>query len=255
MARITLDFHSDALGHAASAIVILPQAARTQIGMAAERSERRLRTLWLLHGLSDDHTIWSRRTPIERYAANYGIAVVMPNGGKSWYTDMAHGENYYTFISEELPEICRSFFCGMSAAREDNFIAGLSMGGYGALKIALRNPNSYAAAASFSGALDVASHGRVFTAPHYWSDVFGEIDQIAGSENDVYALAAKADPATLPRLYVACGTEDAFLPDNRRLRDLLTERGLPLTYHECPGGHTWELWDQEVQAALKFFLS
>ena len=142
----------------------------------------------------------------------------------------------------------------MTDRREDNFIAGLSMGGYGALKIALRNPDRYAAAAAFSGALDVASHGRIFTQPRYWTDVFGEIDQIAGSENDVYAVAEKIDPAAAPRLYISCGTEDGFIKDNRRMRDLLDARQSACTYSERPGAHTWEFWDAEIQKALRFFL-
>ena len=255
MARIELDFHSDALGHAVSAVILLPQNATTQIGMTAERGEKRLRTLWLLHGLSDDHTIWSRRTSIERYAADYGIAVVMPNGGRSWYTDMAHGERYYTFMTEELPAVCRSFFCGMSEAREDNYIAGLSMGGYGALKIALRNPSRYAAAAAFSGALDVASYERMFGRESYWADIFGDITQIAGSENDVYAVAERLDPAAAPRLYISCGTEDGLLAANRRMRDLLAARGIPCTYSERPGNHNWAFWDTEIQKALAFFFA
>ena len=255
MARIELDFHSDVLGHAASAVVILPQTATTQIGMAANREEKRLKTLWLLHGLSDDHTIWSRRTSVERYAANYGIAVVMPNGGRSWYTDMVHGEAYYTFMTEELPAVCRSFFLGMSDRREDNFIAGLSMGGYGALKIALRNPDRYAAVASFSGALDIAANSRIVTQPHYWSDIFGDLDKINGSDNDVYALAEKTDPAAAPNIYLSCGTEDWLIDDNRRMRDLLAARGIACTYSERPGIHNWEFWDVEIQEALRFFFA
>ena len=243
MARIELDFYSDALGHCANAVVLLPQSVKTQIGITAQGEQKRLRTLWLLHGLSDDHTIWSRHTSIERYVADYGIAVVMPNAGRSWYTDMAHGERYYTFITEELPTVCRSLFCGMSEAREDNYIAGLSMGGYGALKIALRNPQNYAAAASFSGALDVAGNRRVFTQPGYWSDIFGDLEKIAGSEHDVYAAAERIDPAAAPRLYISCGTEDQFIENNRRMRDILAARGIPATYSERTGRHCWQFWD------------
>lgn len=98
-------------------------------------------TLYLLHGLSDDDSIWLRRTSIERYVAQMGIAVVMPQVHRSFYTDMAAGGQYWTFISEELPALARSFF-PLSAKREDNFVAGLSMGGYGALKLGLRKPET-----------------------------------------------------------------------------------------------------------------
>src|SRR5690606_7723267 len=109
--------------------------------------EGRHKTLWLLHGRSDDHTIWLRRTSIERYVAPLGLAVVMPNANLSFYNNMAWGARYGDFFENELPELARSFF-PLSARREDNFIAGLSMGGYGAMRLALANPGRYAAAAS-----------------------------------------------------------------------------------------------------------
>ena len=117
--------------------------------------------LYLLHGLSDDDTIWLRRTSIERYVAPLGLAVVMPQVHRSFYTDEAHGNRYWTFLSEELPELVHHFF-RLSRRREDTFVAGLSMGGYGALKWALREPERFAAAASMSAAADVAgmqAHG------------------------------------------------------------------------------------------------
>lgn len=110
-----------------------------QIGMNGSQKKSSYPVLYLLHGLSDDHTIWHRRTSIERYVSALGLAVVMPNVGKSFYTDMANGGNYFTFITEELPTLVQSYF-PVSAKREDNFIAGLSMGGYGAFKVALSCP-------------------------------------------------------------------------------------------------------------------
>ena len=177
MAFLTLNFHSDALGMASEIAVILPQSATTQIGMGGSRTEE-FKTLYLLHGLSDDHTIWERRTSIERYASRYGIAVVMPNAHRSWYCDMAHGGNYYTYIAKEVPALCRSFFRGMSDKKEMNYIAGLSMGGYGALKIALRNPGAFAGVASFSGALDPADSDHIYIDASYWADVFGPFEKI-----------------------------------------------------------------------------
>lgn len=253
MAQIHLDFHSDVLQHAANVIVVLPQKAGTRIGMEGEQGAQ-FRTLWLLHGLSDDHTIWARHTSIERYAAAYGIAVVMPNGGRGWYTDMAHGEAYYTYITEELPRVCRSFFRGMSDRREDNYVAGLSMGGYGALKIAFRNPDRYAGAAAFSGALNVCESHFCRENPAYWSDIFGDLATLPGSDNDVYALAARlaASEGPRPRLYLSCGTEDGLLGDNRKMHALLEGEGIDHTYREAPGMHNWAFWDAEIQHALAF---
>lgn len=136
MAFIQCGFHSDVLGRACAMNVILPQKVKTQIGMASSGSGRKdYPVVYLLHGLSDDHTIWSRRSSIERYAAEYEVAVVMPNGERGFYTDMVEGYRYWTMLSEELPEIVCNLF-PVSPRREDTFAAGLSMGGYGALKLA-----------------------------------------------------------------------------------------------------------------------
>lgn len=254
MAQMELHFHSDALQHAASMTVILPERARTRIGMQGDRGDT-FPTLYLLHGLSDDHTIWLRRTSVERYAARYGLAVVMPNAERSWYCDMAHGERYYQHIAQEVPALCRSLFRGMSERPEDTYIAGLSMGGYGALKIALRSPGVYGGVASFSGALNVAE--RHWDTPAYWEDVFGARDAIRGSENDVYALAEQAArQGTVPsRCYLSCGTEDGLLDDTRRMRDLLLAHGVTPEYHEQPGEHCWDVWDDELERSLAYFFS
>lgn len=258
MALVHLGFHSDALQMAAAVDVILPQAPATQIGMGGKREDV-FPTLYLLHGLSDDHTIWQRRTSIERYAARHGIAVVMPNAHRSWYTDMVHGGRYLTYIAEELPAICRSFFRGMSDKREYNYVAGLSMGGYGALKIALANPTRYAGAASFSGAMDVYRYciEEGYMGRHGWGDIFGSADAIPGSVNDVYGLAERqiAAGATFPKLYLSCGTEDGLLPATQKMHGILEAGGIPHAYREAPGNHTWEFWDDEVARALDYFFA
>ena len=146
MAFFDCHFFSETLALSVSAHILIPQ-------VAAKKSRALHPTLFLLHGLSDDHTIWMRRTSIERYAAARNLAVVMPAVGRSYYQDMASGPRYWTYLSEELPAIMRSFF-PLSGERADNFTAGLSMGGYGALRLALAHPKKFAAAASFSGALD-----------------------------------------------------------------------------------------------------
>ena len=119
-------------------------------------AENQFPTLYLLHGMSDDHTAWQRFTAIERHVSHLNLAVVMPTTHLGWYTDMEYGNRYWTYLTQQLPGICRSFFHGMSDKREDTFIAGLSMGGYGAFKAALGAPETFCAGASLSGALDIA---------------------------------------------------------------------------------------------------
>ncbi len=255
MALLHLHFHSDVLGMAMSADVILPQKNTSLIGMRTETSEH-FSTLWLLHGLSDDHTIWQRRTSIERYAAERGIAVVMPAAHKSWYCDMKYGGAFFTYITEELPALCRSFFRGMSADREYNVIAGLSMGGYGALKAALTYPDRYRAAASFSGALDIAAyvHGKKEENEPGWYSVLGDFDKVEGSRNDLFRLAEQNAAVSLhPSLYLWCGTEDPLLSANRRMKEHLDALGLAPAYSESAGSHSWDCWDVQIRRALSFF--
>ncbi len=128
MALMHVDFFSDVLGMSMNMDVILPQQTRGQIGMEGKMGDGRYKTMYLLHGMSDDQTTWQRRTSIERYVSELGIAVVMPTTHLAFYTDTAYGMNYWTFISEELPRICREFFPRMSERREDTLAAGLSMG-------------------------------------------------------------------------------------------------------------------------------
>lgn len=260
MALLHCDFFSEALGMGASMNVILPQplsdggsGAIGIDGTAGGATEHGYPTLWLLHGLSDDHTAWCRRTAIERYVSGLNLAVVMPAVGRSYYADMAHGQKYWTFISQELPSVCRRMF-RLSSRREDNFVAGLSMGGYGAFKLALNFPERYAAAASLSGALDPA--GLFETMPDRraeWVDMFGDPPRIEGTLNDLrsgaFALAGGTHK-DMP-LYQCCGTADFLFEQNLRYRDHANGLGLNLTYEQHDGAdHEWGYWDQQIQRVL-----
>lgn len=253
MALINCDFFSETLGISTSICVILPQNTTSQIGMKGSIVKESYPTLYLLHGLSDDHTIWQRRTSIERYVSSMGLAVVMPNAGRSYYTDMKHGYKYFTYITEELPEIVRQFF-PLSGKREDNFVAGLSMGGYGALKIALSYPEKYAAAASLSGALDMADLFKqdMLEDNNELYNVFG--DSINNTNNDLFYLAKKvsASSAPKPKLYQCCGTEDFLYENNQTFRNFIKETNLDCTYNEGPGVHDWAYWDAEIQKILNW---
>ncbi len=242
MALIQCDFYSEALQLSTSMTVILPQPARS-----------RYRVLYLLHGLSDDHTTWLRRTSIERYADRLGLAVVMPAVHRSFYSDMARGNRYWTFISRELPALARGFF-PLSHKREDTFVAGLSMGGYGAFKLALSFPQRFAAAASLSGALDQA--GAMQGVEPAWriemENIYGDLGKLAGGPNDVMHLARKLAKSAgpQPRFYQCCGTEDFLYDQNVRFRDQARALGLDLTYEEGPGEHEWGYWDRMIQRVL-----
>jgi putative tributyrin esterase len=234
-----------------SMTVILPQQTSAQIGLPGRSRGADPPVLYLLHGLSDDDTAWTRHTSIERYVAPLGLAVVMPQVGRSFYTDEEHGNRYWTFLSEELPAVCRAFF-RLSNRRSDTFVAGLSMGGYGAIKWALRDPGRFAAAASLSGALDIASRKRNETRPidrRVWHTVFGD-RSVDGSPDDLLALLDKPTDVSLPALHVSCGTEDHLYEDNLRFVDAARKRNLPLTVDFGPGEHDWAYWDAEIQDVL-----
>ena len=248
MAHLVVDYYADALGVQTRMHVLLPQ--RLAAGKA--------KTLYLLHGMSDDEGTWMRRTSIERYAEEKGLAVVMPDGGLGWYTDMYRGLAWSKFISKELPALCRRFFPILSDKREDTYIGGNSMGGYGALKCALRAPRTFSKVISLSGALDAADTAINNTVPatrRYWEDVFGPAEDVPGSENDLFAAAtALADPALRPKIYMWCGTEDFLYAQNTRMRDHLRALGYDLTYEESPGDHQWRYWDQKIADALAWLL-
>ncbi|MET7751698.1 alpha/beta hydrolase family protein [Micromonospora sp. NPDC005367] len=253
MALMRVDFYSEVLTLSTSMTVILPQRTSSQIGMSGGATAGDPPVLYLLHGLTDDDTIWLRRTSIERYVAPLGLAVVMPQVARSFYTDEAHGNRYWTFLSEELPQLCHSFF-RISQRREDTFVAGLSMGGYGAVKWALRDPGRFAAAAALSGALDLAhrrQHPTNPINPEVWHTVFGG-RPVAGTDDDTIALLDRAgeENPEPPALYVACGTEDFLYEDNQHFVAAARDRGVPLTVEFSPGGHDWGYWDRKIQDVL-----
>lgn len=252
MMRIHCNFFSETLAQATAIEALIPQ----QTGTLSKSSARRLYpALYLLHGLSDDETIWTRRTSIERYVEGMGLAVIMPNGYRHFYTDTRAGRNGWQFLSQELPKIVRALF-PISTARADTYVAGLSMGGYGAFKLALNQPERFAAAISLSGALDAArfTQNVPINQKTEFESIFGSPAQIQGGINDLFAAANKLAKQKIahPFLLQYCGTEDYLLQDNRRFRDYAKAQGLPVTYQERPGNHTWEFWDRHIQDALKW---
>jgi len=253
MALIQCDFYSESLELCSSMTVILPQNTRSQIGMTGTAGTKKHPVLYLLHGMSDDHTIWLRRTSIERYVSNLGLAVVMPAVARSYYTDMQYGQKYWTFVSEELPSLVESFF-PISDKREDTFTAGLSMGGYGAFKLALARPGKFAAAASLSGALDPMELAKFMPdrdLEHL--SIFGN-KSAYGTSNDLYHLSRELaqSNAPKPRLFQCCGTEDFLYQDNLKFKAHLNSLHFDLTYEEGPGTHEWGYWDTHIQRILQW---
>ncbi|MBQ2889640.1 MAG: esterase family protein [Clostridia bacterium] len=250
MAFCQLNLFSEALRVQTTVNVIVPQQSTSgEIGVENNAKKEKYKCLYLLHGLSDDHTIWMRRTSIERYAQKYGICVVMPFAGRSFYTDMKHGGKYYTYIAKELPRLMQEFF-NISPKREDNFIAGLSMGGYGAIKVALKECDSFCAAAGISSVADIKEATQLF--PDALRLAFGDELLVPESE-DLFVLAQEQNENPMkPRIYMGVGTEDSLYEGNRKLKEKFESLDYDYTYKESEGTHSWEFWDEYIQYVLKW---
>lgn len=252
MALFNIEYGSETMNKYMGLKVILPAE---DLGMMADG---KFPVLYLLHGYTADYTKWLRMTSVERYANETGIAVVMPDAGKSFYTDMVHGDPYFTYLTEEVPAYVQKWL-PVTSDPEYTYIAGLSMGGYGAMKMALTYPERYKAAATFSGALAVPHMllNKFSEDEEPWMQrlnkdlplIYGYDTDITGTKDDVFALAtmAKEEGNALPELYVSCGTDDFVYPATESFRDLLTSLAIPFVYEERPGFHEWGFWDEEVR--------
>ena len=222
--------------------------------------EKGLPVVYLLHGAYGDNNSWMRFSSVERYAQAHNMIAVMAGVTNSFYQDMAHGPKYFTFMTEELPAYITQLFPA-SKAREDTFIAGFSMGGYGAFYLALSRPDLYCACASMSGALDLPA--TVASAlkgpegsPFAVEDIFADPGHLEGSRQDLMQLAKEdLEKGTLPHLYQSCGTEDFLFDMNRSIHERLTAMGAGVTYREVEGyGHAWDFWDSEIQRIFDWFI-
>ncbi|MCQ2507419.1 MAG: esterase family protein [Dorea sp.] len=250
------DFYSEKLRMTTQIKVIFPETSN-DVTPLYEGEEPKV--LYLLHGLSANCGEWTRFSKIEYYAKKYNMIVIMPEVQRSFYTSQITGMDYFGYVADELPKICQTWF-RISDKRENTFIAGESMGGYGAVKIALNRPHQYAAAASLSGVLDYRSmvnaiiknewqdvspeeiyimHGASLT-PETWEDPIALVEKLAQDENR-------------PRLIQLCGTEDFLYEGNQRFKECAEKAGYGHTYLEGPGDHEWPYWDKAIQRAIQFF--
>jgi len=225
-----------------------------------DSSGRRYPVLYLLHGLTGSYVDWESRTHLDQYLAGMPLIVAMPDGDDSWYTNSVSNaqekwEDYV--VNDFIPLIDRTY--RTIQTRHARAIAGLSMGGYGALKFALKYPSLFVFAGSMSGALNVAKDAHPFNVAMFNEQVekiYGPPDSPSHAENDVFALAAKVqNPSSLPYLWLVCGTEDHLIDTNHDFISLLVRQKIPHSYSESAGAHTWQYWDEQIRNMLPLLVN
>lgn len=252
MAFLQIQFFSEALNVASTVNVIMPEPNQG-IGIETASRKNLPDVLYLLHGYSDDHSIWMRRTSVERYAASHNLAVIMPAVNHSFYCNEAGGERYWDYVSEELPRTMHRFL-HLSDQPDHTFVAGLSMGGYGAMRLALTYPKRFGAAASFSGVVDIADMFYRERRGNELKRIFGDLKDLRNSKYDnLYLMKKNAKAAHKPRLYISCGTADDLYPQQDPFVEALEANGWDVTASETEGAsHEWGFWDSEIRTFIDF---
>ncbi|MGQ7396290.1 alpha/beta hydrolase [Streptococcus suis] len=246
MAIMKIEYHSEALDMSRQVNVIYPDRNRIP-----NPDDKDIPVLYLLHGMGGNQDSWLNRSTIERLVRYTNLIVVMVNTDKGWYTNTTYGMNYYDAIAIELPQVLKRFFPNMSDKREKNFIAGLSMGGYGAFKIAL-STNCFSYAASLSGALsfDFDNEGTADLGNlAYWTGVFGDIHN-AKNPNNLTEIAKQSDKKT--KFYAWCGEEDFLFAGHEKAIADLKKMGLDIEASKGPGKHEWYYWNQQIEYVLQW---
>lgn len=199
--------------------------------------------------LAGDHTSWVLNTRIADYVNNRNIAVVMPSGKNRFYVNNEYGKNFYTYITEELVNQCEQWF-DISRKAEDRYIAGMSMGGYGAVYAGLKKPSMYNTVFSYSGLLNILER---YDKPQGIDmfPVFGTRQQLIDNNYDLYTLINQAENVQT-KYVIACGTQDPRIHMSRQLSEALTNGGIPNVYRESPGAHDFAYWDYCIEQTVKY---
>jgi Predicted esterase len=260
MALITVDFFSKSLMRTVTINAIVPIDKHSFNPLEPKREEKPYKTLYLLHGIFGNHTDWVVGTRIQRWAQDNNLVIIMPSGENKFYVDSPNGEKHGEFIGQELVDITRKLF-PLSNKYEDTYIAGLSMGGYGAIINGLKYHETFSHIAALSSALvldniiNATDFAPFFThTKSYFQSIFGDLNKIIGSNNDYNYLITNLikNNKTPPKIYLACGTEDFLIKENRTYHQLLKELNVLVDYKEGPGAHDWDFWDQYILDVLNW---
>ena len=259
MAFIQMSVLSKSLMRTVPVNVILPVDKMVFPGMPEREKGRPYKTLYLLHGVFGNYTDWVCGTRIQRFAEENDLAVVMPSGDNAFYVDQPAANNFYgKFIGEELVELTRKMF-PLSRRREDTFIGGLSMGGYGAMRNGLKYSDTFGYIVALSAALqmeEMASRtgddGFFIESRSYAEACFGDLSKLLDSDKNPKWLVNEQIKAgkPLPRIYMACGDRDSLLTANEDMAAFLKEQGADVTFEVGPGAHEWDFWDAYIRKAI-----
>lgn len=264
MAIIQTYTYSTSLSRVIDFRMLLPNDPLPEMIAGNEHYNRPMKTLYLLHGFSASNYDWLGGSLIQELALKYNLAVVMPSGENSFYLNIkGTGGAYETFTGVELPAYCQRTF-GLSAAPADNYIGGLSMGGFGAIHTGLRHPETFGKMFGLSSALIVRTIAGIqpgysdFIADYdYYTRTFGDLNALETSVNnpEYVVKTRQAAGETIQPIYMACGSEDPLVETNRVFRDFLTEQNVDLTYVEGPGVHDWQFWNAYLEPAIQWMLA
>ena len=257
MAQLQINFFSKTLSRQVTVNAIVPTDKSAFPG-APVREKKPFKTMYLLHGIFGSYTDWLTCTRIAEWATHRNLAVIMPSGDNSFYVDHQGGAMYGEFIGQELVQATRDLL-PLSHKREDTFIAGLSMGGYGAVRNGLKYSETFGYIAGLSSALvlETAQNSTndtptIIGRRSYFESVFGDLNQLLGSDKDPKALvtALQENNAPIPEMYICCGTEDFLIDNNRGFHQFLNDKGVKHTYVEGPGAHDWDYWNEYIVKAM-----
>lgn len=258
MALIQVNLFSQSLMRTVPVNVILPVDKMVMPGQPI-REDKPYKTLYLLHGVFGNYTDWVTGTRIQRFAEENDLCVVMPSGDNAFYVDQPAGNNLYgQFIGQELVELTRKMF-PLSRKREDTFIGGLSMGGFGALRNGLKYADTFGYITALSSACDVEemasrtkNPGFMLSNKSYAEACFGDLSGLLESDMNPKYLAKLLNKAgkSFPKIYMACGDKDGLLPANKAMAAFLKEQGADVTFEIGPGNHEWDFWDTYIKKAI-----
>ncbi|MGN1267768.1 MAG: alpha/beta hydrolase [Dorea sp.] len=255
MALIQVNFTSSILMRDVPMTVILP-IDKLDGAFLHGKEKTAFKTLYLLHGFTDNCMQWLCNTRIRQWAEEKNLAVIMPSGDNSFYIDQLTPNNDYgEFVGRELVQITRKMF-PLSCRREDTFIAGQSMGGFGALRNGFKYADTFGYIAALSSALHIFEEPFPDTEKELYGAlrVFGNLEEASKTDKNPKVILKDLKQAgkQIPKIYMSCGLQDGLLASNRSMRDFLVEKGVDFVYEEVEGGHCWEVWDKEMQKILKW---